>query len=244
MKYKVLDISYMDIVNNIHTYFKNSKISIHKARNEIKKTNFENNVIIIKSFKVPHIINRIAYTFFRDSKAKKSYNNSIRLLGFVPRPIAYIEFFRAGLLSQSYFISEAFEYDFTIREVLTDLAFPNRDKIYKAFAKFAYKLHNEGIEHLDFSPGNILIKQIDNDYIFQIIDVNRMRFRKLSIVDRLKNFAKLWARDEDMQIIIQEYAKLININENDATVVAIKFSQKHKNKKNFKKRLKGKKVVD
>ena len=51
---------------DIENHFNTSSNSIHKARNEIKIID----EFVVKSFKIPHIINKIAYTFFRDSKAK------------------------------------------------------------------------------------------------------------------------------------------------------------------------------
>ena len=162
----------------------------------------------------------------------------------MPRPIGYIEFERFGLIGESYFISENFKYDFTIREPLLDKDFLQRETVFKAFAVFTFKLHEEGIFHLDYSPGNILIKKEDGYYIFKIVDINRMEFKALSLDERLRNFSKLWAKDDDLKSIIKEYCKLMNCDEEKSVAIALKYSQDHKDKKNTKKRLKGKKVVD
>ena len=71
-----------------------------------------------------------------------------------------------------------------------------------------------------------------------------MQFMNLNKEDRLRNFSKLWAKDEDLTIIINEYAKLLSLNKDECLEIALKFSQAHKDLKNRKKRLKGKKVVD
>ncbi len=244
MKYEVSDDTYTPLVINLKQYFNESIINLHSGRNTIKEINFLKENIVIKSFKIPHIINKVAYTFFRSSKAKKSYINSLKIVNFTPKPIAYIEYKKFGLLHDSYFLCEKFDYDFTIREVLLDKSFPNRDEILKQFANFTYVLHEKGVEHLDYSPGNILIKQDKKEYCFKIVDVNRMIFKTFSIKERLKNFAKLWARDEDLKIIITEYAKLSKIDTQKAIILACKYSQKHKDRKNLKKRLKGLPVVD
>jgi len=245
MIYEAPNERHKDLVTNIKIYFNQEKNSIiYEKRNIIKIVEFEGQEYVVKSFRIPHIINKIAYGFFRDSKAKKSYQNSIKISDFVPKPIAYIEDKKFGLLYKSYFISERFEYDFTIRELLTNSNFEDRENIYKNFAYFTYKLHNAGIQHLDYSPGNILIKKHHHGYIFKIIDINRMEFKTLTQQGRLENFSKLWATDEDLTLIIKEYAKISKIDEKEALIIALKASQKHKNRKNFKKRLKGKKVVD
>ncbi len=235
---------YKNFILDIEKYFNNSSNSIHKARNEIKIINYNNKKLVVKSFKVPHLLNKVIYSFFRNSKAQKSYDNSIHIKEFVPFPIGYIEFKKFGLIHNSYFVSENFNYDFTIREPLLDEDFEEKERIFKEFAYFTGQLHKHDIYHLDYSPGNILIKKENGQFIFKIVDINRMQFKKLSLDDRLKNFSKLWAKDEDLKIIVKEYAKLIKEDEKLCIKKAIYFSQKNKNFKNFKKRLKGKEIVD
>ena len=139
------------------------------------------------------------------------------------------------MIHDSYYLSKKYEYDFTIREPLLDSNFQDKEKIFHDFALFTYELHNYNIEHLDYSPGNILIKKIDGRYEFKIIDVNRMQFRDLSVTRRLENFSKLWAQDKDLYMIIESYARLIEMDVNEAFKIAVKASQKHKDKKNLKK---------
>ncbi len=245
MTYKSLNERTKEFVKNIKIYFdQEQNRTIHDKRNIIKIIAFENKKYVVKSFKKPHLLNQFAYGLFRDGKAKKSYFNSIKILDFVPAPIGYIEFKKRGRLKESYFISEPFEYDFTIREPLTSKEYPNKEEIYHAFAKFTYQLHKKGVLHLDYSPGNILIKEHHGAYEFKVIDVNRMLFKQLSTQERLENFAKLWATDEDLGVIIKAYAKIANLDGASSLKIALQASQKHKDKKNFKKRLKGKKVVD
>nr|WP_222718373.1 hypothetical protein [Aliarcobacter vitoriensis] len=231
-------------LENIKSFFSNSQNSIHKARNEIKVINYKNSDLVVKSFKIPNFINRFIYTFFKSSKAKKSYEYALKISEFTPKPVGFIEFYKNFLLKDSYFVSEKFDYDFTIREPLLDKDFFQKDDIIKAFAKFTYSLHEAQIFHLDFSPGNILIKKVDGNFIFKIVDINRMKFLDLDIDLRMKNFAKLWAKDEDLEIIIKEYAKISSQNEKELIEKALNLSHKHKAKINLKKRLRGQKVVD
>ena len=240
----VINNKYKKLISEINLLFEKSSNSIHKARNEIKIISYEDLELVVKSFKVPNFINKLIYTFFRDSKAKKSYDNSVKIKEFVPNPVGYIEFKKYGLFHKSYFVSENFKYDFTIREPLLIDKYKNKDDIFKKFAQFTYDLHEKGIFHEDYSPGNILIKEEDGNYIFKIVDINRMQFKKLTLNERLINFSKLWAKDEDLSVIVQEYARLISGDETRCVELALKYSQNHKNKKNLKKRLKGKEVVD
>lgn len=238
MKYKVLQTTYAPLVENIRTYFKEANHSIWDKRNKIKIVSFLEEEITIKSFKIPHIINKIAYTFIRDSKAKRSYENSLKIIEFVPKPIGYAEFKKFGFLYDSYFLCERYAYDFTIREVLKQKGFKNRIAIFEQFAAFSYRLHEKGIDHLDYSPGNILIKQLsEKEYEFKIIDVNRMKFKIYTKEERLENFSKLWAEDKDLQLIVNAYLRYIDMPMNEALNIATEASQKHKDKKLFKKKV-------
>lgn len=245
-KYKLNDNynKFSEFLFNIKEYFNTNEQTIHKARNELKIIQYENMDTVVKSFKVPNLLRRVYYTFFRDTKAKKSYEYSLKIKEFTPNPIGYIEFYESSLLNESYFISEKFEYDFTIREPLLEENFENKDEVFKAFARFTFDLHENEILHKDYSPGNILIKNDKNGFILKVVDINRMEFRPLSLDERLLNFSKLWAKDEYLEVMIKEYATLMKADVDECVSKAIEYNQKHKNKINMKKRLKGIEVVD
>lgn len=230
--------------NEIIKLFKKSFQTIHKARNIIKIVEYEEKKLVVKSFKVPNLINKIVYSFFKDSKAKKSYDNSIKISSFVPKAIGFVEFKKFGLINDSYFISENFDYTFDIRKPILEKNFEARDEIFRKFARFTFELHENSIFHLDYSPGNILIKKNKDNYEFKIVDINRMLFKKLTTTDRMNNFSKLWISNHDLEIIIDEYKKYYKKDEALLFDLAKKFNDKNKNFVNFKKRLKGKKVVD
>jgi len=225
---------------SIREIFAGDEHSIHKARNELKIITLDGIKTVIKSFKIPHLLNRAVYTFFRKSKAYKSYHNALRLqeLGVsTPAPIALIEFYESGLLGESFFIAEFFDYDFTIRTPLLE-PLEDREAIFTAFAAYTYHLHQKGVWHLDYSPGNILIKRAEDGYQFSIVDINRMVFREITPLEGCENFNKLWASDEELAIMGREYARLSGFN----VAVTIAEMQRHNNAnkrvKNFKKRLK------
>lgn len=240
---KIYDNKFEKLCTDIKEYFQDNEQTIHKARNELKIINFEGIDTIVKSFKIPNIVNKIAYSYLRDSKACKSYEYSLKIGEFTPNPIAYIEFFENKMLVNSYFISERFNYDFTIREPLLDDNFSNKLDILKAFARFTFDLHEKGIFHNDYSPGNILIKRDNDGFIFKIVDINRMKFGELNSDLRAKNFSKLWATKEELTIIATEYLKYYN-SDIDFIKKVCDYSQKNKDIKNFKKRLKGQEVND
>lgn len=233
----------LDFLCNIKSHFSSSKETIHKARNELKIIPFDGTLTVVKSFKIPHLLNRIVYTYFKKSKARKSYEYSLKIAPFTPTPIGFIEFYSFGLLRESYFVSEKFEYDFTIREPLLDEGFEQREEIFRAFARFTFALHEAEILHQDYSPGNILIKKESGVFTFKIVDINRMKFFSPDEDERAKNFSKLWASESVLKIVADEYTKHYSASENFTNRV-LHYSNKNKRVKNFKKRLKGELVND
>lgn len=244
-------VSYKYILNPKYNQFKNDLLdiqkifdsstkSIHKARNELKIIELNGLECVVKSFKVPHMINRIAYTFFRDGKAKKSYNNAIELTKLevnTPEPIGIIEFFESGLLSKSYFISVYEPYDITIREVFHHKV-DDYKEILTQFTGFTHGIHQKGVWHVDYSLGNILITQDKEKYKFSLVDINRMEFKNISTEDGLKNFNKFWAKDKsDLELIAKEYARITSYSEENAIKIILKEAQTLESKVNLKRKL-------
>jgi hypothetical protein len=182
-------------------------------RNVIKLFELEEVTINIKSFKIPHLINKIAYKYFRKSKARRSYEYANRLLenGIgTPQPIAYAENFKLSGLEKSFYISEHFQAELTFRELVENPDYPDHDNILRQFTKFTFDLHEKGIEFLDHSPGNTLIKKVsEKQYEFFLVDLNRMNFHDVMDFDsRMKNFHRLTPKIEMLAVMSDEYAKL------------------------------------
>jgi len=197
----------IDLINN----FSSAGIVINDSRNIIKKFDLNSLKINIKSFKVPNIINSFVYNFFRKGKAERSYFYALKLLSLginTPTPIAFFEFKNLFFLSKSYYVSEQLEYDFSIRDVIKDLRFPDRDKILKLFVKFTFKLHENNINYLDHSPGNTLIVKKKLNYDFYLIDLNRMKFENMSLNKRMQNFERLSQDTSILSIFSKEYSEL------------------------------------
>ncbi len=218
-----------DFCQDIESYFNKSDNIISSGRNIIKIVEYNGKRYSVKSFKIPHLLNRFAYRFLRDSKAKRSYQNANKLLEldiFTPLPIGYKEEF-TPLLKKSYYICEYFDFDFEIRDVLKDKEFIKREEILKEFVSYSYGLHQKGVYHIDYSPGNVLIKKSADGYRFGLVDLNRMKFIKFNNELRFKNLSRFSADEEDTIFIAKEYAKISNINEDLAFELLKKYHDKH-----------------
>jgi len=242
MKYEIQDsfLHALPLIENIEKYFQESSSVLHNKRNEIRIISFENTDYVVKAFRVPNLINRIVYRYFRASKAKRSYEYSLRVgKELCPEAVAYIEKSENLLLSNSYYISRHFDYDFEIRAVLNDKSFENRVQILEEFADFTFGLHERKILHRDYSPGNILIKKLGEHYQYKIVDVNRMQFKPLNLEDRLSNFVRLSADDEAMKVILYHYAQLIQKPQEEVLRQAKKYSDEYEKKRALKNKLRG-----
>jgi hypothetical protein len=197
----------------------------------------------IKFFKKPGIVKAVIYSYFKETKAKRSYDYACYLIEnniHTPYPIAYVEERKTlGLLGNSFYVSEQIHYDFTFRELIHNPLFPNRAIILEQFAEFTYRLHEAKIHFLDHSPGNTLIvKREGGNYDFYLIDLNRMRFEELSIEQRMNNFKKLWLSKRMIEVIAMKYAILANESEPKLRSLLMKKSTAFKRKTAQKKYIK------
>lgn len=219
-----------------------------EKRNVIKFFDLEDGTKVnVKSFKKPNTLNAIIYGYIRKSKAQRSFEYASLLLekGIgTPQPYAYYENKSFLGLEQSYYFSNQQEIDLMFRNLVFDSNYPNRTEIIKQTAHFFYKIHNLGIEFIDNTAGNTLIKKIsDNQYEFYLVDLNRMSFHKsLTMQQRAKNLAKLTTEEDINEILAFEYAKLYNVDSEKFYSVlqneAIGFLNKFNKRKSIKKKLK------
>lgn len=185
-------------------------------RNKIKLFEVDGLTINVKSFKIPNLINKIVYRYFRKSKARRSFEYAKILeskeIG-TPEPIMYLEKFNWLGLHDSYYVSQHLDCDLTFRELVEIPEYPNNDVILRQFTRFSFELHQKGIEFKDHSPGNTLIKQGDNkEYQFFLVDLNRMNFHDtMSFELRMKNLSRLTPKRSMVEVMSDEYAKCSGI---------------------------------
>nr|WP_305069615.1 hypothetical protein [Flavobacterium covae] len=114
-------------------------------------------------------------------------------------------------MKDSYYVCEHIQYDFLFRDLL-DLPIEESDhiRVLKEFVKFTFLLHSEGIEFLDHSPGNTLIKKNNTGgYDFYLVDLNRMKFHtNMTFDQRMKNMERITPRQDQIEVISEEYAIL------------------------------------
>ncbi|MCA1966254.1 MAG: Kdo domain containing protein [Flavobacterium sp.] len=235
------------IVFFIDHFLIEGKILVNGQRNIIKLFEFEEITLSIKSFKKPNLINKIVYRYFRKSKACRSFEFASKLMEMqigTPQPVAFFENYDFIGLKDSYYVCEHLENVFEFREIVQNEAFENRDFIIRKFAQFTFEMHEKGIEFLDHSPGNTLIrKNNDGSYSFFLVDLNRMQFHEtMNFQTRMKNLSKITHKKDMIAVMSNEYAKLSGDDENTVFETMWKltsdFQYRFHRKKRIKKKLK------
>lgn len=215
------------------------------ARNKIKIFVFGGEKVNVKSFKIPNLVNKIAYRFIRKSKAQRSFEYAHELLqrGIgSPYPVAYAEDTSGLYFQKSFYVSEHLDCDLTYRTLVQDSNYPQWEEILRAFTRFTFELHEKQVQFLDHSPGNTLIRLNNGGYQFFLVDLNRMNFKELSFDERMKNFARLTPQEKMVGVMASEYAKLIEKPEAEVFAkmwfYTQEFQRKFQKKKQLKKKLK------
>lgn len=217
-KFSSAIISSKEILSLFKNFHTTGELLGNGQRNKIKLFDINGKTINIKSFKIPNLINKIAYKYFRKSKARRSFEFATILLqkGIgTPQPIAFLENFNFMGLKDSYYASEHLVTDLTYRELVEIPDYPDHENILRQFTRFSFNLHELGIEFLDHSPGNTLIKKNpEGNYDFFLVDLNRMEFHEsMTFEMRMKNLRRLTPLKEMVEVMSNEYAKLYTESE-------------------------------
>ena len=190
---------------------------IYNDRNQIRTMKIGNQDVVVKRFRKPRFFNRIAYTLFRQPKAVRSYDNTqiLQQRGInTPTPIAYIIEYSHGLIAQSYLITEKSKLTHTFYDFRDGIT-KGKEGLIEAMVDFTINMNNQGVFHLDYSPGNILYDNIDGKWTFDIIDINRMEFGKVSMQKGCSQYERLWGKRIFFEIIAKRYSE---ITKSDYTV--------------------------
>lgn len=223
--------------NTIGEVFGNQK------RNTIRVVDFKGTKLNIKSFKAPKAFNSFVYKYIRKSKAERSFSYakllSKKKIG-TPQPVAYFEESTVFGITNSYYVSEHIEANLTYRELVKQPDYENHEIILRQFVHFTHQLHENNILFNDHSPGNTLIKKSTKGYNFYLVDLNRMNFKELSFLERMKNFSRLTPKEEMVGVMSDEYSKITGIHYQKVFSAMWGFTSKFQHKFFRKKRLKKK----
>ena len=182
-------------------------------RNTVTKVEVEGRMFVIKKYKVPTFLNRIVYTWIRKSKARRSFEYADRLLACgieTAPPVAYIEEKKGLFFNIGYFVSEYLPYP-VLPESRITLDKEERELLDRQFVEFTVHLHEKKIIHKDYNPNNIFYHKVDNQYIFALVDINRMDFGKDNLTLWMQAINQLCPADHEIIDTVefaQKYAEI------------------------------------
>lgn len=177
---KNTDGAFAAFVANLPQRFAAEGHLLHDQRNTIKAFNLNGQPVVVKRFRRLSLFQRIVYSFFRQNKAVRAFNNASQLQRrgvSTPSAFAFAEVWGGGLLQQVYYVSAA-NYWQPLQagfDVGADHGFSNSLAV--AFAGFVAGLHKAGIVHRDLNSTNVLWQEGEGgQYCFALIDINRITF--------------------------------------------------------------------
>lgn len=199
---------------------------LYKGRNQVRLFEVGGEKLVVKRFKRNDIIKSIAYTFFRQSKARRSYENAVALRqrGFqTPHEVAYIEQHFMGFTTQVYYIC-AYTDSQPIRPRLIEQD-PFDETLAVAYARFVASLHEAGVLHRDLNPTNVLV---DSHLRFELIDINRMQFFHGAVpkAECMENLTLFYWLTPAYRFILDEYARQRGWTPDDVAE-AIRVKERH-----------------
>lgn len=193
---------------------------IYDRRNQLRVIEAPDGTLInAKRYCVPHLINRLVYSSgLRQPKGLRAftYPSLLTERGIdTPEPIAYIEPRRYGLIGETYFVS----LQSTLRHTLYEMGEAPAavyEPMAEAVGRFAAMMHDRGVLHLDFTPGNILWDKDDTGYHFAVVDINRMRFGNVNMADGCAGICRLWGPKRFIELVARSYARNRQFDEQQA----------------------------
>lgn len=199
--------AYKDFIMNLPERFANEGETLYVGRNVVKAFVREGKTLVVKRYKRPNIVQAVAYTFFKRSKAERAFlfARMIRERGFcTPREVAFIEVKHHGLLQDSYFVSE----NCTLPQLKYLLRRPDFDRnMADLLGQYVAQLHEKGVLHGDLNLSNILYdKAADGSCTFWLIDTNRSEFKCPTKNDCLENLKRLAHERPLLEHIVRSYA--------------------------------------
>lgn len=219
-----------DALRQLVSHFDQEGTLLHDGRNQVKQIMCGNTCLIVKRYHHFRWLKAFIYGSLRKSKACRAYENGCELLRrgvLTPEPVAYFESRRKGFLTDCFYICLPTDW-----KPIDCLITPsdNFDHVLaEEYALFVASLHEKGILHNDLNPGNVLYTQKDEDYSFQLIDINRMTFcspGKLTKVQCMDNLTRFWWLSPVYRFILNRYAAARGWGEQDVEK-AIRIKERH-----------------
>ncbi len=178
---------------------------LYRGRNTLYRCRMFDTDIVIKHFQLgANPWKRVAERF-GTGKAPRTLAIALRLgvLGIAtPEPFAAVERRAGGGPVAAFYLCRDLGTAPTARELLKEHASSDRRGALVGLGRFAARLHGAGVLHRDFSLGNVIRR---TDGVHALVDLNRIRFRRVGAVRGLLNLLALGLRGADLDLLLAGY---------------------------------------
>jgi tRNA A-37 threonylcarbamoyl transferase component Bud32 len=227
-----------DFIRQLPKSFEHEGELLYDKRNKVKRYRVNNEVLTVKRYKRPNVIQRIVYTFFKKSKTERAYlfAGMLRERGFdTPHEVAYIEQKRNGLFLDGYFVSLNCDYP-PLSELLRKRDFDRQPA--NELAAYMVRLHEKGVLHGDLNLTNILYHTDDKgSYQFTLIDTNRSKFKSPTKKECLENLKRLTHSKALLRYIVMQYAISRGWNPRECALEVFRYLLQFEQKRHRKRKL-------
>lgn len=235
-----------EFISHIPLIFDDKGTVLYNDRNTIRLFQMDDGTeMVIKRFKRPNIVQKVVYTYFRETKASRAYSHGKELLRrgvSTPVPYGFHETKECGLIDFCYFASAR-----TDARPIED--FIDRDdwdcSLAELFARYLVLLHQKGVLHHDLNDTNVLYDpQLFNrdmgadatcrcsvEELFSVIDTNRMKFypehQPIPIDECLENMTRFTKRYDLFEFVLRKYADFRQLNQEEIVERGMRIKRHH-----------------
>ena len=214
---------YGEQIAEIPKKFNRSSSTLHLGRNvikklEIKQTSGERIDIVVKAFATPGRLKGFIHANILQSKAKCSKINAEHLLEMgipTPAPIASIEELNFHCIQHSFYACRFWYHNYDLGASLYrgEAQGLKSQLLLEKLVPFTLEQHNKGILHLDYNPGNILVRVRGEKIEFSLVDLNRLKFKMLEMEDRINGLVRLSPIKETINKVGMLYSNNMGIEQ-------------------------------
>lgn len=187
-----------------------------KTRNRVLAFNYKGKRYVAKYFTSPSLAEKIKVLLGFKSKARKGYDNALRILGSgisTATPIAVWETYSCGILIGCGLITDYLDGLCVGLIHVPEVPEDERRRVGRAFSDFTLRMHLAGLYPKDYNVGNVIVEtreeptEPESRYRFSLIDVNRFNFGKVPGKKKaMKGFDQLGVYNEMFDSVVVPYA--------------------------------------
>ena len=165
---------------------------IYAGRNVLTRMVIGGHEVVAKAFPAPRTALKRIQRLGRASKAVRAFDHARRMVDLgigTPEPFAVIE----ASDGRAWYLCAWIPGCATVRN-LDKRDGPEAEQLCHDLGRFIGRMHQLGAYHFDSTAGNILLRHVDAQAQFLVVDCNRMRFGRISAWAGLRSLAQIETR--------------------------------------------------